>query len=170
MEKSLLIHREKIFSRVQELARQISSDYAGEAPIFIGILNGAVFFFSDLLREISLPAKIDFVRAASYGAGRVPKGTVNIVKDIEVSIKGRHVVIIEDIVDTGWTLTKIVKLLDERGPSSIRVCALINKQERRESDIKIDYYGFQVEEGFLVGYGLDYDELYRCLPDIFTLK
>ena len=170
LEKSLLISREKIFSRVKELALQISSDYVGENPIFIGILNGAVFFFSDLLREISIPARIDFVRAASYGSGRTPGESVNVAMDIEVLLKGRHVIIIEDIIDTGWTLSKIVRLLNDREPSSLKVCVLINKQERREAEVKIDYCGFQVEEGFLVGYGLDYDEQYRCLPDIFTLK
>ena len=139
-------------------------------PVLIGILNGAVFFFSDLLREISVPAKIDFIRAASYGSGRISTKSVNVVKDIEITIRGRHVIIIEDIVDTGRTLSKIVRLLNEREPASLKICVLINKQERRESEVKIDYCGFQVEEGFLVGYGLDYDEQYRCLPDIFTLK
>ncbi len=152
------------------MAGQISSDYSEDAPVFIGVLNGAVFFFSDLLREVTIPAKIDFIRAASYGADRESSGSVNLLKDIEIPIKERDVIVVEDILDTGRTLKKVIEILKVREPRSIKTCVLINKMERREIEIDADYCGFQVDEGFLVGYGLDYNEQYRCLPEIYTLK
>lgn len=156
--------------RVRDLAREISSEYAGKEPVLIGVLNGAVFFFSDLVMEMSIPSRIDFIRAASYGSKMISSGSVILTKDVEVSLKGKHVIIIEDIVDTGLTLKKIIKCLAEKGAQSIKVCALIDKLERREADITVDYRGFRVHEGFLIGYGLDYDEQYRYLPDIYALR
>lgn len=170
MERILLFKEETIRSRVKELAEQISSDYAGKEPIMVGILNGVVFFFVDLLKELTIPAKIDFVRAASYGSGMVSSGYVKLSKDVEIPVTGQDVILVEDIVDTGLTLRHIARKLEEKNPRSLRICALIDKPERRKEKIKIDYWGFQVKEGFLVGYGLDHDEKYRCLRDIYRLK
>ena len=170
MKKELFLSRETISVKVKELGQKISSDYAGKEPILIGILNGVVFFFADLVREMTIPSKIDFIRAASYGSGMTSSGTIRLTKDVELPIQGKHVIIIEDIVDTGLTLSRIVKKLKERDPESIKICALIDKIERREKEIVIDYCGFQVKEGFLAGYGLDYDEQYRYLPDIYVLR
>jgi hypoxanthine phosphoribosyltransferase len=170
LEKELLIPRENIQRRVKELARQISSDYEGKEPILIGILNGVVFFFADLMREISIPTKMDFIRAASYGSEMKSSGSIRLTKDVEMPVRGQPVILVEDIVDTGLTLTHIVKNLESKGPESLRICALIDKLERRDIDVSIDYCGFKINEGFLVGYGLDYDEKYRHLPDICILK
>jgi len=169
LEKEILIPRETIQAKVKELANQISLDYKGREPILIGILNGVVFFFADLVMEMGIPSKIDFIRAASYGSGTSSSGTVKLTKDVEIPIQGKPVIIIEDIVDTGLTLKQIVKSLEEKEPESIKICALIDKLERRDEEIVIDYWGFQVKKGFLVGYGLDHDEQYRYLPDIYTL-
>ena len=170
MATEILIPHKAIRARVQELARQISSDYAGKEPVLIGILNGVVFFFADLVMAMSIPCKIDFIRAASYGSGMNSSGNIKLVKDIEIPVEGKDVLVVEDIVDTGLTLNHIVRTLEARGPLSVKVCALIDKKERREKKVTIDYCGFEVEEGFLVGYGLDYDEQYRYLPDICVLK
>ena len=169
MEKTLLIPKENILKKVKELAEQLSSDYKDAEPVFIGILNGAVFFFADIVREVSIPVEIDFIRAASYGSGMESSGNIQLTKDVEVSVKGKPVILIEDIIDTGLTLSHIVKSLKAKGPKSIRICTLINKLERRETAIQVDYFGFQIKEGFIVGYGLDYDEKYRQLPDIYAL-
>jgi len=168
--KELLIARSSIRNKVKEIAAEISSDYAEEEPVLIGVLNGVVFFFADLVREMNIPLRIDFIRASSYGNSDRSSGKVHFTKDVELMIQGRHVIIIEDIVDTGLTLKRIVQKLSEKKPASIKTCVLIDKLERREEVIKIDYRGFQVEKGFLIGYGLDYDESYRHLPDIYTLK
>ena len=170
MKKEILIPRKTIRVRVKELAGKISSDYAGKEPVLIGILNGVVFFFSDLVMEMNIPSKIDFIRAASYGSGTTTSGSIKLTKDVEIPIQGKEVIIVEDIVDTGLTLNYIVKRLEKRGPKSIRICALIDKPERRDEEVKIDYRGFHVKEGFLVGYGLDHDEEYRYLPDIYVLR
>ena len=170
MERELFISRETISMKVRELAGQISSDYTGREPILIGILNGVVLFFADLIRELTIPSKIDFIRSASYGSGLTSSGNIRLTKDVEIPIHGKPVIIVEDIVDTGLTLKYIVKMLEERGPESIRICALIDKLERRDEEVIIDYCGFQLKEGFLVGYGLDYDEQYRYLPDIYALR
>jgi hypoxanthine phosphoribosyltransferase len=170
LKKELLIPREAIKKRVKELARQISSDYEGKEPILIGILNGVIFFFADLMREISIPTRMDFIRAASYGSEMESSGSIRLTKDVEMPVKGKPVLLVEDIVDTGLTLTHIVKNLESKGTESLRICALIDKLERRNIDVSIDYCGFKINEGFLVGYGLDYDEKYRYLPDICVLK
>ena len=170
MKKELLISRETIKSRVSELAKEISSDYEAREPVLIGILNGVIFFFADLAREITIPIKMDFIRSASYGSGMVSSGTIRITKDVEIPVKDKAVVLVEDIVDTGLTLTHVAKTLERKGAESVSICALIDKLERREAGVTIDYCGFQVKEGFIVGYGLDYNEKYRHLPDIFLLK
>ncbi|MBW2616256.1 MAG: hypoxanthine phosphoribosyltransferase [Deltaproteobacteria bacterium] len=170
MEKEILIPRDKIQGRVKELADQICSDYRGTEPILIGVLNGVVFFIADLARQMTIPTKMDFVRAASYGSGMTSSGTVRLTKDVEIPIRGKPVILVEDIVDTGLTLAHIVEILERKGPESIRICAFIDKLERREITVPVDYCGFQIEEGFIVGYGLDHDEKYRHLPDIYILR
>jgi hypoxanthine phosphoribosyltransferase len=170
LEKELLISRKAILDKVEELARQISSDYQGKEPILIGILNGVVFFFADLVMKMTIPSKIDFIRAASYGPDMTSSGAIRFSKDVEIPIQGKPVIVVEDIVDTGLTLKQIVKRLEDKAPESIRICALIDKLERRDEEVTIDYCGFQVKEGFLVGYGLDHDEQYRYLPDIYVLR
>ena len=170
MGKEILITRDTIQKRVKEIAGEISSDYEGKEPVLIGILNGVIFFFADLVRELSIPTKIDFVRTASYGASMTSSGKIRFTKDVELPVQGKPVVVVEDIVDTGLTLTHIVKDLKDKDVESLKICALIDKLERREISIHIDYCGFQIEEGFLIGYGLDYDEKYRHLPDICVLR
>lgn len=159
-----------IQERVRSLAQQISVDYSGKKLVAIGVLKGAFIFLADLVRHISVSTQIDFVRVASYGAGTVSSGKVRIIKDIELDIKGKDVLVVEDIVDSGLTLAFLVEHLKTFDPLSVRICALINKTERREKKVLIDYTGFTIESGFLVGYGLDCDEEYRTLPDINQLK
>lgn len=168
--KELLLSRNIIQGRIRELAEQISMDYSDREPIVLGVLNGVVFFFADLVREMTIPLRIDFIRATSYGSGTSSSGSVRLTKDLEISIKNEPVILVEDIVDTGLTLTEVLKKLRERDPESIKVCALIDKLERRNMEVTIDYCGFQVEKGFLVGYGLDYNEQYRYLSDIYLMK
>jgi hypoxanthine phosphoribosyltransferase len=170
LEKKLLFSRETIQKRVKKLAALISSDYEGQEPVFIGVLNGAVFFFADLTRELDIPIKIDFVRAASYGSEMTSSCEIRLTKDVEIPVKGRPVILVEDIVDTGLTLAHIIKKMEAKAPESLKVCAFIDKLERRDVSVTVDYCGFRIEEGFVVGYGLDHDEKYRQLPDVFVLK
>jgi hypoxanthine phosphoribosyltransferase len=170
LKKELIISAEAIAARVIELGEQISKDYKDREPILIGVLNGAVFFFTDLIRALSIPCKMDFVRAASYGACKSSSGKIKLTKDVEIPLEDRSVIIIEDIVDTGLTLHYMVQRIKGMAPESVKICALIDKLERRDEEITIDYCGFKVEEGFLVGYGLDYNEQYRYLPGIYELK
>lgn len=170
MGKRVLIPRNEIRKKVKDLARQISSDYAGKEPIFIGILNGVVFFFAELVMSLTIPSRIDFIRASSYGSGKTSSGAIRVVKDVEIPVKGQDLIIVEDIVDTGLTLSHLVKNLKTREPASVKICALIDKTERREKEVAIDYCGFKVQEGFLVGYGLDWAEQYRYLPDICVIE
>jgi len=170
VEKEILIPREKIQARVKELAKQISSDYEGKEPILIGVLNGVIFFFADLVRELSVPNKIDFIRAASYGSKSTSSGNIRFTEEVEIPVKGKPVILVEDIVDTGETLSRIGEIMENNGAESLKICALIDKLERRHKAVNIDYCGFQINEGFVVGYGLDYDEKYRHLPDIYVLK
>ena len=168
--KELLFSRKTIRARVKELAQQISDDHRGKAPVLIGVLNGVIFFFADLMREITIPTQMDFVRVKSYGSGMISSGQALLTKDIEIPVAGKPVVLIEDIVDTGLTLAHISDILKEKGPESLKTCTLIDKLERRSEAVHIDYSGFQIREGFVVGYGLDYNEDYRYLPDIYVLK
>ncbi|RJR20092.1 MAG: hypoxanthine phosphoribosyltransferase [Desulfobacteraceae bacterium] len=170
MQMQLLISKEAIKRRVRELASQIASDHSGRELVLVGILKGAVFFFSDLARELGVPARIDFVRAASYGSLSTSSGTVTLIKDIELSVENRSVVLVEDIVDTGLTLACIVEELKKKNPLSLKVCVLVDKLERRKVEIPVDYCGFRIESGFVVGYGLDYDEQYRNLSEIYALQ
>lgn len=170
MEMECLISLEDIRKRVKELGIQISQDYRGKEPIMIGILNGVIFFFSDLVLSLDIPVKIDFIRAASYGASMESSGDIKITKDVELPVSGQDIILVEDIIDTGLTLKVIKDRLRQRGASSVRICVLIDKGERRKERIYIDYCGFKIPEGFLVGYGLDFNERYRYLPGIFKLK
>lgn len=170
LEKKLLFSEETIHDRVKTLGEEIASDYADKEPVCIGVLNGVVFFFADLMRAIRIPIRMDFIRAASYGSRTTSSGVVRITKPVEVPVRGRHVIVVEDIVDTGLTLQYILNKIREENPDSLRICALIDKAERRRTEISIDYCGFKVESGFIVGYGLDYDEKYRNLPGIYILK
>ncbi len=167
--KKLLIPRETIQNRVKELAEGITADYAGKEPLLIGILNGVIFFFADLMREIRIPSKMDFIRATSYGSAMTSSGKIKLTKEVEIPLKGQHVILVEDIVDTGLTLSHIIRNLERKEVKSIRVCVLIDKPERRDIKVPIDYCGFHVKKGFLVGYGLDYNEKYRHLSEIYEL-
>ena len=170
MDKEILFSRDAIGQRVQEIAGQISSDYQGRELIVIGVLKGAFIFMADLIRELTIPCKVDFVRVASYGAGQESSGKVVLTKDIETSIKGRDVLIVEDIVDTGLTLTYLVNWLKERNPHTLRVCAFLDKPKRRKVSFEADYVGFAIEDVFVVGYGLDFDEQARFLSEVYILK
>jgi hypoxanthine phosphoribosyltransferase len=166
----VLISQQDIQERVRDLGARISNDYQGRQPIIVGILNGAVFFFADLVRNITIPVKMDFVRARSYGSAMESCGKVDITKDIELPVKDSPVILVEDIVDSGLTVAAVVEHVMKMGASSCSICALIDKKERRQCDVEIDYTAFTMETGFLVGYGLDYDEKYRYLRDIYVLK
>ncbi len=168
VKKELVFTKEQIAERIQSLASQISHDYADKELILVGILKGVFTFMADLVRKMSIPVKIDFVRIASYGSKTQPS-EIKLVKDIELSIKGSNVLIIEDIIDTGLTLDYLKKSLETKRPASIKICALIDKSERREIPINIDYVGFKLDNGFMVGYGLDFDERFRELPQIYRL-
>jgi len=165
----ILIGRAAIADRVGELGRQISADYAGSEVLAVGVLTGAFIFTADLVRALDLPMAVDFIRVASYGEGTCSSGNLCLIKDLEVPIVGRHLLLIEDIVDTGQTLAWLKGHFLARHPASLKVCALIDKAERREAAVAVDYAGFQVAEGFLVGYGLDYGGRHRQLPDICRL-
>jgi len=168
-EKKVLLSRETIQNRVKELADRISTDYAGKEPLLIGVLKGVIFFLADLMREIRISSELDFIRAASYGSEMTSSGKIKLTKDVEIPLRGKHVIVVEDIVDSGLTLSHVIRNLERRGVESLRVCALIDKLERRDLTVTIDYCGFQVKKGFLVGYGLDYNEKYRHLPEIYEL-
>lgn len=165
----ILVTREEIAEAVAKLGRQITEDYQGKELMLVGILKGAVVFFSDLVREIDLPLKMEFMAVSSYGAATKSTGVVNLVKDIKVDITGMHVLIVEDIVDSGMTLSYLSKYLSTRGAASIKIATLLDKPERRRVDLKADYFCFTIPDEFVVGYGLDYAEKYRNLPDIGVL-
>jgi len=170
MSKEIIFSYKVIQKRVKELADRISGDYTGRELIVIGILKGAFIFMADLVRAMSIPCRIDFVRVASYGAGSESSGKVVMTKDIETSINGRDILIVEDIIDTGLTLKYLVEWLKERNPHSLKVCALLDKRKKRKVSFEADYIGFTIDDGFLVGYGLDFSECYRFLPEIYSIK
>ncbi|MEN6374986.1 MAG: hypoxanthine phosphoribosyltransferase [Smithella sp.] len=170
MHKEILFSRDEIQRRVGEIASQISTDYKGRELIVIGVLKGAFIFMADLIRAMSIPCKVDFVRVASYGAGQENAGRSVLTKDIETSIKGRDILIVEDIVDTGLTLTYLVNWLKERNPASLKVCAFLDKRRRRKVSFEADYVGFTIDDGFVVGYGLDFNEQARFLPEVYIIK
>jgi hypoxanthine phosphoribosyltransferase len=164
------ISEKEIRQTVKAIAQDLTKDYREREPVLIGILNGVFIFFADLVRELSFPHEIDFVRLASYGSQDTSSGTIKLTKDIELSLSGRPVIVVEDIIDTGLTLSYLVGYIEEKGPESVKICTLINKLERREKAVHIDYWGFTIERGFVVGYGLDYNEKFRNLPYILSLE
>ena len=168
----ILLSEEEIQNRVQEMGRQIAWDYRGKNPAMVCILKGAIMFYTDLLRATQIPLSMDFMAVSSYGKSTKSSGEVEIRKDLSHSIENRHVIIVEDIIDSGFTLTYLTRMLAARGASSIAICTLLDKPSRRAPGItlKSDYYGFEVPDEFVVGYGLDYNEDYRNLPYIGVLK
>ena len=162
----ILITSEEIGARVRELGQQITNDYAGQDILMIGVLRGAVVFMSDLARAIKRPIDIDFMAISSYGLSTNSSGVVRILKDLDEVVQGRHLLIIEDIIDSGYTLSKVVEILQTRTPNSIQICTLISKPSRRVIDIPVKYVGFEIPDKFIVGYGLDYAQKYRHLPYI----
>lgn len=166
----ILLTKDQIDRRTKELALQITQEYQGQSVLLICILRGAVLFFADLARSIDLDVRLDFMAVSSYGAGTSTSGEVRIVKDVSQPIEGLNVILVEDIIDTGHTLKYLKKLLQNRNPASLKICSLLDKPSRREVDIQGDYVGFAVPNEFVVGYGLDYAERYRNLPDVCILK
>ena len=162
-----LIDRKTVENRIKELAKQIEKDYAGEEVYCVGLLKGSVVFLSDLVKEINSPVVIDFMSVSSYGSETVSSGDVKILKDTDLDLRGKHVLIIEDIIDTGLTLEHVIRYFKEsKGVKTLKTCTLLSKPERRKVNIDIDYVGFDVPDKFVIGYGLDYDQKYRNLPYI----
>ena len=168
--KEVLISSAEIEAKVREIGARITEDYRGEKPLLVGILRGAVVVMSDLMRNIDLRCELDFMDISSYGTGSSSSGVVRILKDLEEDITDRHVLIVEDIIDTGLTLSYLMRSLNARKPASLEICALLSKPSRRRADLDVRYLGFEVPDEFVVGYGLDYAGAYRNLPDICVLK
>lgn len=166
----VLISEEDIQKKVIELADQITEDYRGEEILVVGVLKGAMIFTADLIRHISLPVRLDFMAVSSYGSATESSGVVRILRDLDESVEGKHVLLVEDIIDTGLTLKYLIKNLCSRKAASLKVCVLLDKPDRRLVDVKPDYCGFSIPDEFVVGYGLDYDENYRHLPYVGVLK
>lgn len=167
---SVLISEEELASMTQELGSQISRDYLGKNLLLVSVLKGSVIFMADIMRQITVPCRIDFMSVSSYGSGVKTSGVVKIVKDLDISIEGYDVLIIEDILDSGKTLSYLIEILSARNPASIKICTLLDKPDRRQVDLKPDYFGRVIPDAFVVGYGLDYDERYRNLPYVGIVK
>ena len=165
-----VLTKKEIDAQVSHIAQVISADYKDRELILIGILKGAFIFLSDLIRQLSIPVKVDFMCVSSYGDHTTSSGRIKLIKDVDIDINNKDVLIVEDIVDTGITLSYLVDHLYASGASSVRICTLIDKRERRETDVRVDYACHTVDKGFLVGYGLDYAEFYRNLPEVYHLK
>ncbi len=165
-----VLNKEEIVKIVGDIADRISSDYQGRELILIGVLKGAFIFLSDLIRHLTLPVKIDFVGLSSYGAKTSSSENIRLTKEVEIDVKDKDVLVVEDIVDTGLSLIYLIDYLKGRGSKTVKICCLLDKRERRKADIKIDYVGRIIEEGFLVGYGLDHSERFRNLPGVYRLK
>ncbi len=169
--KTVLVTEEELKAKVAELGAQVSRDYEGKNLLMVSILKGAVVFMADLMRAVTIPASIDFMVVSSYGGTSTQStGLVKIVKDLDADLSGKDVLIVEDILDTGVTLSNLVPMLKMRNPNSVKICAILDKPTRRRADIHADYQGFEVPDEFVVGYGLDYDEKYRNLPYVGVLK
>ena len=166
----VLLSEDELRQRVRELGEEISKEYAGKEILMIGVLRGAVMFMADLARAITVPVMIDFMAVSSYGTSTSSSGIVRILKDLDEEVAGKHVLIVEDIIDSGLTLSYLVDNIKSRQPASVRICTLLNKPERRKVDLEVNYNGFVVPDEFVVGYGLDYAEKYRNLPFIGILK
>ncbi|CAK7041092.1 hypoxanthine phosphoribosyltransferase [Tissierella carlieri] len=168
--KSVLVTEDEIEEKVKELGKQIMEDYKGKDLILVGILKGAVIFMSDLARNIKMPIGMDFMAVSSYGRSSTSTGEVRIIKDLDFSVENKDVLIVEDIIDTGYTLAYLTDNLKKRGAASVKVCTLLDKPERRKVDVSVDYLGFAIPDEFVVGYGLDYSEIGRNLPYVAALK
>lgn len=168
--QELLISEEALQARIRQLGQQISLDYAGLNPLLIGVLKGVLYFMADLTRAITIPVELDFMAVTSYSAEARDKGVVRMVKDLEIPVTGRHVIFVEDVIDTGLTLNTLLRNLRAQQPASLSVCVLFNKPQRRLIDLKLRYKGFDLPDKFVVGYGLDYKEKYRNLPFVALLK
>jgi hypoxanthine phosphoribosyltransferase len=164
-----LIDEHALRNRVAELGAEVSADYAGRDLLLVGVLKGAVFFMADLMRHLTIPCEVDFMAISSYGASTDSSGVVRILKDLDINIEGRHVLVVEDIIDSGLTLSYLVRTLEARQPASLEICALLTKPERREIVVPVRYTGFEIPNEFVIGYGLDYDERYRNLPYVGVL-
>ena len=166
----ILVQRDELDRRVRSLAAEIAADYEGRELFLVGVLKGAVFFLSDLMRHLDRECEVDFMAVSSYGSSTDSSGVVRILKDLDVSIEGRHVLIVEDIVDSGLTLSYLLRTLSARNPASLEVCALLTKPERRKVDLPIRYVGFEIPNRFAIGYGLDHGERFRNLPYVAVLE
>ncbi len=169
MQSEILISEEKIQNRVAELAAHIDKDYEGKSPILVGVLKGSFIFLADLVRKMTIPHQVDFLTVASYDGGVSSTGVVRLISDLSVNIENRNVLIVEDIIDTGLTSNYILKILGVRNPSSLEFVTLLNKTECRKLEVPIKYYGFEIPDQFVIGYGLDYNQFYRNLPHIARL-
>lgn len=168
--EKVLISKQDIAKRISELAKQLDSDYEGKNPLFIGILKGSVIFTADLLRALSIPCQMEFMAVSSYGNSTKSSGEVKLIKDLNVPIENRHVVIVEDIVDSGNTLSYLKRLLMQRKPASVKIITLLDKPSRRKVELVPEYCGFSIPDEFVVGYGLDYNEDYRAFDEVYILK
>jgi len=168
--REILISEEQLEKRIAELGKSMTKDYEGKDLFVVGVLKGANIFMSDLIRKIDLPMHMDFMAVSSYGMSTESSGTVRILKDLDFSIEGKDVLIVEDIIDSGLTLKYLTRILMERKPSSLKICTLLDKPDRRKVDLEIDYIGFKIPDAFIVGYGIDFAENYRNLPYVAILK
>ena len=165
----VLIDHDRLQARIAELGEEVSRDYAGRDLLLIGVLKGAVFFMADLMRKVTVQCEIDFMAISSYGAATDSSGVVRILKDLDINIEGRHVLVVEDIIDSGLTLSYLVRSLEAREPASLEVCALLTKPDRRRIEVDVRYVGFEIPNRFVIGYGLDFAERYRNLPYVAVL-
>ena len=166
----VLIEEDRLRARIAELGEEVSEYYTGRDLLLVGVLKGAVFFMADLMRELTVPCEIDFMAISSYGAGTDSSGVVRILKDLDINISDRHVLVVEDIIDSGLTLSYLMRSLKARKPATVEICALLTKPERREVDVPVAYVGFEIPNRFVIGYGLDFDERYRNLPYVAALS
>jgi hypoxanthine phosphoribosyltransferase len=166
---AILIDEEALRGRIVELGEEISKDYTGRDLLLVGVLKGAVFFMADLMRHLDVPCEIDFMAISSYGTATDSSGVVRILKDLDINIEARHVLIVEDIIDSGLTLSYLMRNLEARRPATLEVCALMTKPERRQIDVPVRYVGFEIPNEFVIGYGLDFAERYRNLPYVAVL-
>lgn len=162
----VMISEEEVDAKIREIGKKISEDYAGKQVHLVGILKGSVFFVSELAKRITVPVTLDFMSVSSYGDGTSSSGVVRIAKDLDETLEGKDVIVVEDIIDSGRTLAYLLDVLSKRNPNSMRLCTLLDKPDRREKDVKVDYVGFEIPDEFVVGYGLDYAQKYRNLPFI----
>jgi len=168
--EKVLVSREQIREMVEMLGKRISEDYAGKELVLVGVLKGGFIFLADLMREITIPVDMDLIAVSSYGASTKSSGVVRIIKDMDLNVSNKHVLIVEDLVDTGLTLRHLKDLFNTRGPKSVKICTAFDKPSRRKVDIEVEYKGIEIPDEFIVGYGLDYAGKYRNLPDVCTLK